>query len=191
MIKENKTHFCLLKENDLIVGRFFFFFNPSCGQNVATRNLYYLAHWALLIPFALVVLTCPVIDKLRPALYSCWKQNQMILEKNVTHRLLTFSTFISISILRILSLFVQKHTHMKKKPWWIWGICQLTKTCLGVKTEESKYWTCVEKAVDKAHKTKSFKKDKLRNCSWTGRKKVKIHATRTLSCFKLKRKNVL
>lgn len=25
MIKENKTHFCLLKENDLIVGRFFFF----------------------------------------------------------------------------------------------------------------------------------------------------------------------
>lgn len=26
MIKENKTHFCLLKENDLIVGRFFFFF---------------------------------------------------------------------------------------------------------------------------------------------------------------------
>lgn len=39
----------------------------------------------------------------------------MILEKNVTHWLLTFSTLISISILGIFSLLVQKKMMINKR----------------------------------------------------------------------------
>lgn len=117
---------------------------------------------------------------------NCWKLNQMLLGKKVTHWSLTFSTLISISILRIWSLLTHKKdddeyeesANFKRHPL--------------ENNRDRSNWTCVEKAVDKAFP----KHGNLRKTTWTTaaeqeKWKKKILATRTLSCFKLRRQTAL